>query len=474
MTYQYITPTAVLYTKGNIQNVQTLLVEREKQILIQEQSVCHVRDGGYIVLDFGREYRGGVRILTHEVTPNYSVRIRLGESVSECFAELGEHGTTNDHSERDFTVLLPLLSDTLRASSGFRFLRIDFPAEGWINLKNIYLAYEHYRTAEPAPFNTQNELHRRIFDTARRTVDLCTGECVWDGIKRDRLIWVGDMYPEMLALSALYGRCAALEHSLDLIIRREAPLGKWMNTFPTYSVWGMIILAEYARRTDAYDFATQYSEYLHGLAHQIDGVIGEDGSLNLPFFFFDWPTHETEEEGDGCRALLHFMVRSARPLFMRLGLSTDVLDGIEHKISKIEIRAKRFKQVAAMKYLATGAITDEERALLLNGGASGISTFTSYYVLKAVALLDSPKTAISMMEDYYGAMLDLGATTFFEDFDLSWAKGSSPITRLPKKGERDFHADHGAFCYKGLRHSLCHGWSAGVIEFMYEYCNECK
>ena len=30
------------------------------------------------------------------------------------------------------------------------------------------------------------------------------------------------------------------------------------------------------------------------------------------------------------------------------------------------------------------------------------------------------------------------------------------------------HADYGQFCYKGLRHSLCHGWSSGVVPFFIE------
>ncbi len=28
-------------------------------------------------------------------------------------------------------------------------------------------------------------------------------------------------------------------------------------------------------------------------------------------------------------------------------------------------------------------------------------------------------------------------------------------------GKKDIHGDYGEFCYKGFRHSLCHGWSAG-------------
>ena len=28
------------------------------------------------------------------------------------------------------------------------------------------------------------------------------------------------------------------------------------------------------------------------------------------------------------------------------------------------------------------------------------------------------------------------------------------------------HGDYGAFCYKGFRHSFCHGWSSGVVPFL--------
>ena len=37
-----------------------------------------------------------------------------------------------------------------------------------------------------------------------------------------------------------------------------------------------------------------------------------------------------------------------------------------------------------------------------------------------------------------------------------------------EKGKKDIHADNGAFCYKGLRHSLCHGWSSAPTAFLAE------
>ena len=67
-------------------------------------------------------------------------------------------------------------------------------------------------------------------------------------------------------------------------------------------------------------------------------------------------------------------------------------------------------------------------------------------------------------------MLDKVATSFWEDFDMDWVQNSCRIDAKPKHGEKDIHGDFGKFCYNGFRHSLCHGWSAGVIKFIEEYC----
>ena len=94
----------------------------------------------------------------------------------------------------------------------------------------------------------------------------------------------------------------------------------------------------------------------------------------------------------------------------------------------------------------------------------------SYYVLTAIASRDE-QLAITLMKEYYGAMRDRGATTFWEDFHAEWLDGSGRIDEYdPSK--KDIHGDYGAHCYVGFRHSLCHGWSAGVAKFIKEHCHE--
>jgi alpha-L-rhamnosidase len=37
------------------------------------------------------------------------------------------------------------------------------------------------------------------------TVHLCMQDYLWDGIKRDRLVWIGDMHPEVSTINAVFG-----------------------------------------------------------------------------------------------------------------------------------------------------------------------------------------------------------------------------------------------------------------------------
>ena len=75
-----------------------------------------------------------------------------------------------------------------------------------------------------------------------------------------------------------------------------------------------------------------------------------------------------------------------------------------------------------------------------------------------------------MLKEYYGGMLSVGATTFWEDFDIDWLKNSGRIDKITPCDKKDIHGDFGAFCYKGFRHSLCHAWSCGVNAFIKENC----
>lgn len=458
---KYVLPEKLVSVSGSL-NAKTLLRKKEDQILLTESDLAVFEAGGHIVLDFGKEYAGGIRILTHFKAGR--VRIRFGESLTEANSDVGVFGATNDHAIRDFETPLAFLSDATLGNTGFRFVRIDFYEE--TEVKSIYAAAVSYNGKPIYEYKGDKDIER-IFLTAKRTVDLCaSGRYVWDGIKRDRLVWFGDLHPETIALSSVYGKCQNVENSLNLA-RKTTPIGEWMNTFPSYSMWWITTVYDYMRLSGRTEFAKKQLPYMKRLINEFDKNVSDDGEMLFNSYFTDWQTHDTPQEKEGVRAIFIIAVNSAKKLFGFFGEDTKIADKILGKLLKKEINTGDKKQIIALKYLATGKLTESDRKTLLTGGAKGISTFMSYYILTAIASFDKI-AAVDIMKEYYGAMLDKGATTFWEDFDIDWVKNSCRIDETPTDGEKDLHADFGAYCYKGLRHSLCHGWSAGVIAFIKE------
>ncbi len=109
------------------------------------------------------------------------------------------------------------------------------------------------------------------------------------------------------------------------------------------------------------------------------------------------------------------------------------------------------------------------RDVLGKGGHSGVSTFYGYYMLEAMSAAGENARALDTVRDYWGGMLDMGATSFWEDFDLAWTNNAFRVDEAPVAGRKDIHGDFGAYCYVGFRHSLCHGWSSGPAPWLIEH-----
>ena len=128
------------------------------------------------------------------------------------------------------------------------------------------------------------------------------------------------------------------------------------------------------------------------------------------------------------------------------------------------------KQAAALLALAgLGDAQELNRTVMAVDGARRMSTFYGYYVLQARAKAGDYQGCLDCLRQYWGAMLDVGATTFWEDFDLAWLEQAGRIDALTPPGKKDLHGDFGNYCYKGFRHSLCHGWASGPTPWLSHY-----
>ncbi|MBQ8446202.1 MAG: alpha-L-rhamnosidase [Clostridia bacterium] len=471
---QYVYPKKIIATQG-FDCVENFRKEKPLQIGLQEQDLAIVRGKGYVIFDFGKELSGGVRILTFLIKGNKTVRLRFGESVGETCAEIGEKNATNDHSLRDFCVELQNYSDMTFGQTGFRFLRIDTLCDDTeISFKAVVAAVNMDEREQVGTFTCDDRLVNQIFDTAAYTLRLCLQNgYIWDGVKRDRLVWIGDLYPEMRAAHCLYGDIPEITRCLDFAMQ-ETPLPNWMAGIHTYSVWWLIILCdEYTVRGDKGAFE-KYLPYVKGLLAQIAPYVAQNGETSFGSDFIDWAT--SYEDGDeekrrDCKVGAYYLTKIALTktlAFLRAyGEDTSLCEELLQRQANYTPKAERFKQMAGLGAWS-GDLSENNKNLLVAGGAKGLSTFMSYPILTGAAACGEYETALNMMKEYYGGMLSVGATTFWEDFDLSWLENGGRIDELPTPDQKDIHGDYGGYCYKGYRHSLCHGWSAGVVAYLME------
>lgn len=471
---KFLLPEKIVKTGGNVKNTDALLRAKPLQIGLNENDLCTLsNDGGenaFLVLDFGREIHGGIRLLNFvsEKTAYPRVRLTFGESLSEAMSAVGQKGACNDHSVRDFEIPLPSYSDQEWGQTGFRFVKIELcEQDAGISLKSA-LAVFIYRDLEyKGSFRCSDEKINKIYDTAAYTCHLNLQHMVWDGIKRDRLVWIGDMHPEMLTVRSVFGPLDIIAKSLDFA-RDQAPLPLYMNGMASYSLWWLIIVWDWYFYTGDIDFLKSEGEYARSLLKQLCGKVGEDGGDCLESYFLDWPTHQKPiSEKSGVRALLKIALSKGQKLCSALGdKELSALCGEKAEaLGKFSPEHQNQKQTAAVAALA-GLLSDNEAAKVIkDGGVKGLSSYLLFYTLKELSKTD-PECALSLLKDYECRQLDRGATTFFEDYDVSWEQNAGDILSLSKN--EDIHGDRGDYCYKGFRHSLCHGWASGAVPFLAE------
>ena len=457
-----------------VANSENLLKPHSGQaVLIEPLPPLVVKPGSGIVLDFGVEIAGSLELFT-PITDSKempAVRVRFGESVAETMAEIGERGAQNDHALRDLTVKVPWLGKTTVGPSGFRFVRLD-NADPKIELQLSQV--RAILTVRDIPyvgsFKCADERLNKIWQTGAYTVHLNMQEYLWDGIKRDRLVWLGDMHPEVSVISSVFGYNEVVPKSLDMT-RDVTPVSAWMNGISSYSMWWILIHEDWYLHHGNLDYLKQQQPYLTALLKRLTTYVAEDGREKLDGMrFLDWPTADNEiAVHEGLQAMMTLTMESGTRLTEILGdketakLCTDTAKLLRKHVPE---SSGRKSPAALLSIAGFRDPADVSNNVLKKDGPADLSTFYGFYVLNALAKSNDIDTGLDFISRYWGGMLDQGATTFWEDFDLAWTKEAGPIDQLVAPGKKDLHGDFGAYCYIGFRHSFCHGWAGGPTAWL--------
>ena len=483
-TIAYVPATRIVWQEttgdASIQGLENLLRGGNGQADLYDGQITRIKSGtngrASFLLDFGRELQGGIQMVTGRSSQKeVKVRVRFGESASEAMCDITpENGATNDHAIRDFQLTLPWLGVAEIGNSGFRFVRIDLEEPNVeLNLKELRATFGYRDIPYLGSFQSDNERLNEIWMTGAYTVHLNMQEFIWDGVKRDRLVWIGDLHPELMTVNTVFGYNEVIPKSLDLI-RDTTPLPNWMNGISSYSIWWLLIHKDWYLYQGNLDYLKQQKAYMTSLLDHLMTKIDANGKETLDGTrFLDWPSSPNVKGVDaGLQALMVMAMDAGQEMALAMGdkeLASRCAKASK-KLKKYTPDHNQSKQGAALMALAgLMKAVKADKEVLSVGGAKNFSTFYGYYMLEAMAKAGNYQGAMDIISEYWGAMLDLGATTFWEDFNIDWMENAARIDELVPEGKVDVHSSYGGYCYVGFRHSFCHGWASGPTAWLSRY-----
>ena len=337
------------------------------------ERLCILQPGGALLLDFGVELHGGVRIVNRSGAGR--IRLRFGESASEAMG-----APNQDHAIHDTELQVPAMGMLEYGNTAFRFVRID-ALDAKLELMNV-LAVALYRDLKRGgSFRCSDERLNRIWETGAYTLLLNMQDYIYDGAKRDRLVWMGDLHPEICGILSVFDDVSLIPASLDFV-RDHTPLPRVMNNITSYSLWWIVNQYEYYLHRGDLVYLQEQREYLTGLLRQLEEYVNQDGSEMVPpRRFLDWPNNDNPVAMHaGLQGLLCRAFQCGAKLCGALGIDASRPLEFARRMMGHVPDCGDSKAAAAM--LTLSGIADRSD-VLARDPFRGVSTFYGYYMLLA-------------------------------------------------------------------------------------------
>ncbi len=438
--------------------------------VILPPATAHSEEYPYILLDLGRESDGRLEIVSDSDAPS-KVEVQYGESREEALNEpylgvtpltIPPHATAHGPKSALRYALIRFLSGN--SPQRYKAIRFD----------SIY-----YPVKYQGSFESSDAMLNRIWQVGAYTSHLSMQDEIWDAPKRDRAPYGGDLNVSGRVINTVFADHLLMQRTMsDLISDGDHAVTGDVNGIPGYSAFWVMDLADYYRHTG--DHAYLESQRRH-LTEMLDYMQKELDERNLytvvdpknSFLFVDWSPDLNGDTPELRRAsTLEFAKGFADGAWL-LNEAGDAAGA-----AKFNAQADRVTQ-AAQRYLVdpwnglfgtrwqtnamaifSGVATAKQTAAIWDKVLSQprqfmISPYYNFYVIYAMAASGHRREALNWIREYWGGMINEGATSFWEGYDPDWPK-------------EDAHEMLQADNTQGFIVSLCHGWSSGPTAWLME------
>ena len=315
-------------------------------------------------------------------------------------------------------------------------------------------------------FNADEELDY-IWKQSAYTLHLCNRKFFLDGIKRDRLPWLGDLAISLMANAYTFADPMPVRRTLAAI-GRAGIKEKHLNGIIDYTLWYFICHDKYQLYFGDRGFLVQQYPLIREILHDIIAIAESNGGL-LPtgsgWCFIDWLKMEKDT---ALQMLYHWALLAAAELARRLedvelsrlchekaaALKARLIDSAYDRDAGL-FRAKPgapdspFLRHPNFLAVLSGVASEEKSARIAKALAKdempavGTPYMASLEIL-ALHTAGNALEAISRIRRIWGGMAKMGATTFYEAFDEKATAEESLV-----------------FYGRPYGRSLCHAWSSG-------------
>lgn len=439
----------------------------------EQEAVAVTKGKQSILVDFGKETFGFIQLQGLVGKGNLSVY--YGESEAEALS--AEHCETLDRLEVDN----PSKNDhVMNLSKAYRFVHVQYD-EG-VMLDSVSMLYEYADVKERGSFTCDDAEVNRIYEVAKYTFELNTREFFIDGIKRDRWIWSGDAYQSYLMNYYLYFDNETVKRTA-YALRGKDPITGHINTIMDYTFYWFLGIYDYYLYTGDRSFITQIYDRMKSLMDYVLARRNKNGLMEwLPgdWIFIDWAAGLSKKGEVSFEQLL--LARSLETMALCADIVGDKEGSAGYNQLSVDMRKKLFElywneqKQALVHSRINGEQTDNvtryanmfsiffdyfnqqqkqavKTSVLLNDKVQKITTpYMRFYELEALCALGEQDYVLREMKDYWGGMLKLGATSFWEEYNPA------------KKG-----TEHYSMYGREFGKSLCHAWGASPLYLLGKY-----
>ncbi len=420
-------------------------------------------DGG-ILFDFGNEFFG--KLIFSDIR---------GDGCTAVCGESREEATDGDNAVV-YVDVKPENGAFTSTSVAFRYVfvpkccRCDLSAD-----------YEYLPLEDKGAFRSDDELINKIWDIADYTLHLNAREGFFDGIKRDRWVWSGDAYQSYFVNYYLMNNNDIVRRT-QRILRGSSPMVRHINTIPDYTFYWIAATWEYYFHTGDDAFVKSIYPLMLSAMDFAERRLNGDGLYEKrqgDWVFVDWANNFDKDSGPlcaeqmllcrayGCIAKTALLLGDGAGAERFLRREKEVCKKInllywdEEKHAFIDDCKTGNRNVTrhANIFALLFGLTDEKRKaeiiehVIKNPDIPVISTpYFEFFELDAMCGIGDIGFMTDMLKNYWGGMIEKGATTFWESY-------------FPEQSRVENYAMYG----RPYGKSLCHAWGSSPIYLIGKY-----